>query len=59
MKVVKEKNKNRFRQQILAPLIKAERIEPTIKDNPNSPKQTYRLTELGRNLVVENIKNKD
>lgn len=51
MEVVNEKNKNRFRQQILAPLINGGFVEPTIKDVPNSPKQTYILTEEGRKLL--------
>ena len=51
MKLVDEKNRNRFRQQILNPLIESELVEPTIKDIPNSPKQTYRLTERGQKLL--------
>lgn len=39
-----EKNKNRFRQGILQPLIEAGLIEPTIADKPNSSKQAYKLT---------------
>jgi len=51
MKLVNEKNRSRFRQQILTPLIESELVEPTFKDIPNSPKQTYRLTERGRKLI--------
>ncbi len=40
-----EKNKNRLRQKVQYPLIGAELIEPTIKETPNSPKQSYALTE--------------
>ena len=43
-----EKNKNRFRQTILKPLVDIGLIEPTIKDVPNSPKQKYTLTDEGR-----------
>ena len=43
-----EKNKNRFRQTILKPLVDTGLIEPTIKDVPNSPKQKYKLTDDGR-----------
>ena len=46
-----EKNKNRFRQNILNPLIEANLIEPTIKDKPNSSKQAYRLTEKAKELI--------
>ena len=48
---VGEKNKNRFRQGVLTPLIEAELIEPTIKDKPTSSKQTYRLTDKARELM--------
>ena len=46
-----EKNKNRFRQNILNPLIEAGLIEPTIKDKPNSSKQAYRLTDNAKELI--------
>ena len=45
MVILGEKNKNRLRQKVLCPLIGAELIEPTIKETPNSPKQSYALTE--------------
>ena len=47
-----EKNKNRFRQNILNPLIEANLIEPTIKDKPNSSKQAYRLIEKAKELIT-------
>ena len=47
-----EKNKSRFRQAILKPLVDTGLVEPTIKDIPNSPKQKYALTDNGR----ENLK---
>ena len=43
-----EKNKNRFRQTILKPLVDTGLVEPTIKDVPNNPKQKYALTDEGR-----------
>ena len=43
-----EKNKNRFRQTILKPLVDTGLVELTIKDVPNSPKQKYTLTDGGR-----------
>ena len=46
-----EKNKNRFRQKVLYPLIDAELIELTIKEIPNSPKQEYTLTQKGKELM--------
>lgn len=52
MEKVGEKNKNRFRQNVLNPLIEANLIEPTIKDKPNSSKLAYRLTEKGREWML-------
>ena len=43
-----EKNKSRFRQTILKPLVDTGLVEPTIKDIPNSPKEKYALTDNGR-----------
>ena len=43
-----EKNKNRFRQTILKPLVDSGLVELTIKDVPNNPKQKYVLTDEGR-----------
>ena len=43
-----EKNKSRFRQTILKPLVDTGLVEQTIKDVPNSPKQKYTLTDNGR-----------
>lgn len=43
-----KKNKSRFRQTILKPLVDTGLVEPTIKDIPNSPKQKYALTDNGR-----------
>ncbi len=47
------KNKNRFRQRVLSPLIEAGLIELTIKDKPNSSKQAYRLTEKGHAFLAQ------
>lgn len=46
-----EKNKNRFRQNILNILIEFQLIEYTIKDKLNSFKQAYKLTDKGRELL--------
>lgn len=51
MNVIGEKNKNRFRQFVLRPLMDIGLVESTIKDIPNSPKQRYDLTEKGKNLI--------
>jgi len=42
------KNKTRFRDQVVAPLLDAGLIEMTIPDKPRSSKQQYRITEAGR-----------
>lgn len=51
MNVTGEKNRNRFRQFVLRPLINIGLVETTIKDIPNSPKQRYALTEKGKELM--------
>ena len=48
-----EKNKNRFRQNILNILIEFQLIEYTIKDKLNSFKQAYKLTDKGRELLKD------
>jgi predicted HTH transcriptional regulator len=42
------KNKTRFRDQIVAPLLDAGLLAMTIPDKPRSSKQQYRITEAGR-----------
>ena len=42
------KNKTRFRDQVIAPLLAAGLLEMTIPDKPRSSKQQYRITEAGR-----------
>jgi len=44
-------NRTRFRNVILRPLIDANLLEFTIPDKPQSSKQRYRLTDLGRRLL--------
>ena len=51
MNVIGEKNKNRFRQFVLRPLMDIGLVESTIKDIPNSPKQRYDLTEKGKKMI--------
>lgn len=46
-----ESNKNRFRKNVLRPLVVIGIIEPTIKDIPNSPNQRYTLTKKGKELM--------
>lgn len=42
------KNRTRFRDQVVAPLLEAGLLEMTIPDKPRSSKQQYRMTEAGR-----------
>jgi ATP-dependent DNA helicase RecG len=45
------RNKTRFRDQILAPLLDAGLLEMTVPDKPRSPKQRYRATAAGLEAV--------
>jgi len=49
------KNKTRFREQVVAPLLEAGLLEMTIPDKPRSSKQQYRITEAGR-VALANAK---
>ncbi len=51
MKVVNEKNRNRFKRNLLSHLIEAELVVPTLTDTPSSPNQRYALTEKGKELL--------
>lgn len=51
MKMVNEKNRNRFKRNILSHLIESELIVPTLTETPSSPKQRYTLTEKGKELM--------
>jgi ATP-dependent DNA helicase RecG len=42
------KNRTRFRDQVVAPLLDAGLLEMTIPDKPRSSKQQYRTTQAGR-----------
>lgn len=44
-------NRSRFRKDVIAPLIQIGFIAPTIADKPNSPDQTYQLTEMVHTLL--------
>ena len=50
-KTLKMSNKAHFLTEYLRPALKAGLIEMTIPDKPQSSKQQYRLTELGRSLA--------
>lgn len=44
-------DRNKFRHQVLNPLMEAGLIEMTLPDKPRSSQQRYRLTEKGRQFV--------
>ena len=51
MEEAAESNRSRFRNNILNQLIEAQLVEPTFKDIPQSPKQKYKLTDKGKELM--------
>jgi ATP-dependent DNA helicase RecG len=46
-------NRTKFRNQVLDPLLEMGLIEMTIPDKPRSPKQQYRTTQAGRNVLEQ------
>lgn len=53
MTFVGRSNRSKFREQVLAPLLASGVVEMTVPDKPNSSKQRYRLTAVGRALKAE------
>lgn len=54
MKITGEKNRTRFRRDVIRPLFKNGVIEMTLPEKPNSSKQRYVVTEKGA-LVLKKI----
>ena len=48
MEIEGRSDRNKFRDQVLRPLLDAGLVEMTIPDKPTSSKQKYRLTEKGK-----------
>jgi ATP-dependent DNA helicase RecG len=46
-----QKNRTRFRNAVLKPLIECGLLEATIPDKAQSRKQKYRLTAMGRAIL--------
>jgi ATP-dependent DNA helicase RecG len=53
MSVLGRSNRTKFRDHVLAPLLRAELVEMTIPERPRSSKQRYRLTDKGREFLAE------
>jgi ATP-dependent DNA helicase RecG len=58
MAVIGRKNRTKFRDQVLKPLIDTGLVEMTIPDKPRSSKQKYRLTSAGEKVLKELKKGK-
>jgi len=53
MALTQHTNRTRFRRTVIRPLIDADLLEPTIPDKPQSSKQQYRLSSLGRKMLKQ------
>ena len=53
MASVSRKDRTKFRNQILKPLLQAGSLEMTIPEKPTSSQQKYRVTDKGRQLLSE------
>ena len=51
MASVSRKDRTKFRNQVLKPLLQGGWLKMTIPDKPTSSKQKYRLTDKGRQLL--------
>ena len=58
MLTLNQKNRTRFRNQLINPLIKTGLIELTIPDKPTSSKQKYKTTIKGLKIIDEIKKKK-
>ncbi len=51
MQLTGDTNRGRFKNNVLSHILEAGFVEPTITNNPNSPKQRYILTEKGKEMM--------
>ena len=59
MKSFKWRDRTKFRNKFIHPLLEAELIKMTIPDKPQSPNQQYVITEKGEGLLKELKKNRE
>ncbi len=52
MRMSGRSNRTKFRDQVLKPLLEAGLVEMTIPDKPTSSKQSYRITEQGKQYIA-------
>jgi ATP-dependent DNA helicase RecG len=50
MAIAGHSNRTRFRDEVLAPLLRSGLLAMTVPDKPRSPNQRYRLTDAGKTL---------
>ena len=53
MEVVGRKNRTKFRDQFIKPLLEAGLVELTVPESPRSRLQKYRLTRAGESALEE------
>ena len=56
MEITGRKDRTKFRNQVLNPLMENGLVEMTIPEKPRSSKQKYRLTEKGKNWISNKSK---
>ena len=56
MKDFKWSNRTKFRNKFITPLLEQSLLQMTIPDKPNSPNQKYVITEKGKKLLKDNVK---
>ena len=56
MSVAGRSDRTKFRNQVLKPLLDAKWVAMTNPEKPNSSKQRYLITELGKALLAKTIR---
>jgi predicted HTH transcriptional regulator len=58
MKAIRWKNRTKFRQKFIGPLLEKNLLKMTIPDKPKSSKQKYQITRSGLKLLLKESKKK-